>query len=214
MSPEELRAIGAGFSNESQASQRVFRASLQALSHPGRVVLLEHDADTPQAGNAASAGLLLALLDADCTVWLSPTLACSNAAPWLRFHTGCRLVEQPGQAQFAWIADINEMPPLAQFAAGSDAYPEQSTTCVLDVPHFTQDASSNTDSAAWRLSGPGIQSSIVLRPGLNQAQGADLAAQWADNHASFPCGIDLLLAAPDQIVGLTRTSRIEFVAKD
>eukprot|EP01035_Chromulina_nebulosa_P040011 gene40011-54094_t len=73
-------------------SQSVFRAALHALSHPGRVVELPHDAQTPSRGHAASAALLLALLDPDCTLWLSPSLAGSDAAAWLRFHRGCVLI--------------------------------------------------------------------------------------------------------------------------
>ena len=77
MTPQELASIGAGFSDEALGSQAVFRAVLQAQSHPGRLIPVIHDAATPQSGHAASAAVLLALLDAECTLWLSPTLACS-----------------------------------------------------------------------------------------------------------------------------------------
>jgi alpha-D-ribose 1-methylphosphonate 5-triphosphate synthase subunit PhnH len=214
MIPEELARVGGGFADESYTSQRVFRAVLEALSHPGRVVSIVHDAPPPEVGNSAAGALLLALLDADCTLWLSPTLAHSDLAPWLRFHTGCRLVDKPEHAQFAWVANITELPALSKFSVGSDAYPDQSTTCVLDVPHFGCDAEVTVSDAHWRLSGPGIQTHITLQPGLSTAQANDLALQWTENHACFPRGIDLLLAASSAIVGIPRTSRIELVAKD
>ena len=84
MSTTPLASLGAGFSNEAFGSQAVFRAVLQALSHPGRTVAVEHDAQAPVVGHAASAVVLLALLDSDCTLWLSPRLATSDAGAWLR----------------------------------------------------------------------------------------------------------------------------------
>ena len=92
MSTTPLASLGAGFSNEAFGSQAVFRAVLQALSHPGRTVAVEHDAQAPAVGHSASAAVLLALLDSDCTLWLSPKLAASDAGAWLRFHTGCTVV--------------------------------------------------------------------------------------------------------------------------
>lgn len=203
MKPNDLAALGAGFSHEAYGSQHVFRATLQALSHPGRLVDVAHDAQVPSVGHAASATLLLALLDADCSLWLSPALRDSDAAAWLRFHTGCQLVESPGEAQFAWIATSDVPPPLASFPNGSENYPDQSTTCVIDVADLGHAADEGQD---WRLSGPGIQGGSCLRvTGLPQ----DFGAQWADNHAAFPRGVDLFLATDQQIVGLPRTTRID-----
>ncbi|MGJ7505231.1 phosphonate C-P lyase system protein PhnH [Variovorax sp. ZT5P49] len=205
MNAHDLSKLGAGFSDPALGSQSVFRAALQALSHPGRVIALPHDAQTPSRGHAASAALLLALLDPDCTLWLSPSLAGSDAAAWLRFHTGCVLVDAPDNAQFAWVAQGDECPPLERFAKGSDAYPDQSATCVLDVAALTEGG-----KAGWTLRGPGIQHSTRVEVGgLPRPGASDFTAQWAANHAGFPRGIDLFLAAPQQIVGLPRTTRIE-----
>ncbi len=203
MNVDALATLGAGFSHEAHGSQRVFRAALQALSHPGRPVAIEHDAEVPRSGHAASAALLLALLDADCRLWLSPALRDSDAAAWLRFHTGCRLVEQPEQAHFAWLAAADALQPLDSFSLGSDSYPDQSTTCVIDVAalHGVPAA-----TAPWRLSGPGIQDAVGLQvDGLP----GDFVAQWQANHGIFPRGVDVLLTTAQQIVGLPRTTRIE-----
>ena len=133
MSTPTLASLGAGFSNEAFGSQSVFRAVLQALSHPGRRVAVVHDAQTPAAGHAASAAALLALLDSDCTLWLSPRLEASEAGAWLRFHTGCTLVSQAGDARFVWVGEGDAIPELSSLAQGSDIYPDQSATCVVDV---------------------------------------------------------------------------------
>ena len=205
MSAHDLSPLGAGFSDAALGSQAVFRTALHALSHPGRVVALAHDAQTPSRGHPASAALLLALLDPDCTLWLSPSLAGSDAAAWLRFHTGCVLVEKPEAAQFAWVAQGDECPRLDSFAQGSDAYPDQSTTCVVDVAGLAEDG-----AGAWTLRGPGIRDSeSVAVEGLPRTGATPFAAQWSANHAAFPRGVDMFLAAPGQIVGLPRTTRIE-----
>lgn len=208
MNPVDLKSVGAGFSELSFGSQAVFRAALHALSHPGRAVDMVHDAEVPTQGHAAAAALLLALLDPDCRLWLSPALAGSDAAAWLRFHCGCVLVAEPAEAQFAWIAAGDEAPPLASFAQGSDSYPDQSTTCVLEVSGVVE-STAELDPASWRLQGPGIRDQVRLRvEGLAPATAATLLAERARNHATFPRGVDLFLASPRQIVGLPRTTRI------
>ena len=202
MNHRDLSSLGAGFSNEALGSQAVFRTALQALSHPGRVLEIAHDAQAPSQGHTASAALLLSMLDADSTLWLSPALAASDAALWLHFHTGCQIVSDVSLAQFAWIGQGDVMPALASLAQGSDAYPDQSATCVIDLDFLSN---AEQPQGTWLLSGPGIQSEQTLSVyGL----AADFLAQWAANHAGFPRGVDLFLAAQNHIAGLPRTTSI------
>lgn len=203
MNPQDLSALGAGFSNEALGSQAVFRTALQSMSHPGRCIDVNHDAQAPRSGHPASAALLLALLDSDCTLWLSPQLAYSDAAVWLKFHTGCRLVNDLTQAQFAWVAAGDAMPALDTFAQGTDAFPDQSATCVLDVLALE---SGGQDATGWMLTGPGINGSIALK---TEGLAPDFVTQWAANHARFPRGIDVFLATPQQLTSLPRTTNIE-----
>ena len=203
MSVQDLSQLGAGFSHEGFGSQAVFRVALDALSHPGRCMPVGHDAQTPKTGQPAAAAVLLALLDSDCTLWLSPSLADSDAAAWLRFHTGCQLVDQADKAMFVWVAAGDEMPALDSFAQGSDNGPDQSATCVLDVAHMGVPTESEKH---WLLRGPGIQDVTHLAvDGLS----ADFQAQWTANHANFPRGVDLFLATQTQLVGLPRTTSIQ-----
>ena len=206
MSTHDLSNLGAGFKHEAFGSQAMFRVALEALSHPGRCMTVSHDAEVPQTGHPASAALLLALLDSDCTLWLSPSLANSDAAAWLRFHTGCQLVSHADQAMFAWVAAGDAMPALASFSQGSDNAPDQSATCVLDMPLLDGMASSESGAAQWTLRGPGIQDVNHLSvDGL----AIDFLAQWTANHASSPRGVDLFLASAQQLVGLPRTTSIQ-----
>jgi alpha-D-ribose 1-methylphosphonate 5-triphosphate synthase subunit PhnH len=204
MNAADLKNIVAGFDHEAFGSQAVFRVALDALSHPGRVFDMPLVSARLHQGHRAAAALLLGLLDADTKAWLSPTLANSEAPAWLRFHTGCQIVTAAQAAQFLWVAQGDDMPALSSLQAGSDAYPEQSATCVLEV------SSLHADVAGWRLQGPGIQSERKLCvQGFANGFAAEFVAQWADNHASFPRGVDVFLITTTQIAGLSRTTRIQ-----
>jgi len=198
----DLSHMAAGFADPVQGSQQIFRAGLQAMSHPGRIVPVPVCADLPTHGHAASAQLMLALLDADCRLWLSPSLRASEVATWLRFHTGCQLVDTLAQAHFAWVGGGDAMPRLADFQHGSDEDPHTSTSCVIDLAAARSAAQ---DVGGWRLQGPGIADVCQLSvSGLP----ADFEAQWNDNQAQFPRGVDLWLALPDSLIGLPRTTRM------
>lgn len=202
MNTHDLQQVRAGFHDTALGSQAVFRSALRALSHPGRLIELPRVAELPRHGFGAAALLLLALLDSDCTLWISPSLAKTDAAAWLRFHTGCIPVDTPAAARFLWVGLGDATPCLADLPLGSDDYPDQSATCVIEVQ-----ALSGGDSAdlPWTLTGPGIagECSLGVR-GLPD----DFESQWDRNHASFPRGVDLFLATPTHIAGLPRTTRV------
>lgn len=199
MNAPDLQNIVAGFDHEAFGSQAVFRVALDALSHPGRVFDMPLETALPRQGHGAAAALLLGLLDADTTLWLSPSLASSDAPVWLRFHTGCQIVADAAEAQFVWVAQGDDMPQLSKLQLGSDAYPDQSATCVLEVDSL------HSDPGAWRLQGPGIPTERSLRV---HGIAPEFALQWADNHTSFPRGVDVYLCTATQIAGLPRTTRI------
>ena len=133
MKANELQQVRPGFHDASAGSQAVFRSALSALSHPGRVIELPRVSGLPLHGHAAAAVLLQALVDSDCAVWLSPSLAATDAAAWLRFHTGCYWAASPATARFLWVAEADDLPDLAVLDAGTDEYPDQSATCVVEV---------------------------------------------------------------------------------
>ena len=201
MKREDLQNVVPGFDDPVTGSQAVFRHALQALSMPGRAVDVPTLAQLPERGHGAAALMLLALLDSDCTLWLSASLRDSGAQAWLRFHTGCRCVEDPAQARFLWLATGDEWPALADLNAGSDDYPDQSATCVMEVSSFVK----NDGLPAWTISGPGIEGALALAAnGLPQ----DFETHWQANHASFPRGVDVLLCTATQLMGLPRSTRL------
>lgn len=202
MKHDELQRVWPGFDDLAHGSQAVFRCALEALSRPGRAVALPAVAAHPGVGHPAAAMLLLALLDNDCTLWLSPRLAGSDAEAWLRFHTGCRVVADPAAARFAWLAAGDAWPPLAAFHAGTDLDPDQAATCVIEVD---LPAAASAGTQTWNLQGPGIQDIQTLHTrGLPPAFEADRAAL----HGAFPRGVDVFLASDTHLVGLPRTTAL------
>uniref|UniRef100_UPI001823FCAC phosphonate C-P lyase system protein PhnH n=1 Tax=Ramlibacter sp. TaxID=1917967 RepID=UPI001823FCAC len=120
-------------------------------------------------------------------------------AQWLRFHTGAPQAGAARDAAFAVVTDARRMPALGTFAAGSLASPEFSTTLIVEVPSLT-----GGDPVQAR--GPGIRDAEALRiAGLP----ADFWAQWNDNHAAFPQGVDALFTCGGQVIGLPRTTRVQ-----
>lgn len=198
MKQEDLQKVVPGFDDPVTGSQAVFRRALQALSMPGHLVDVPAVAQRPAHGHGAAALLLLALLDSDCTLWLSASLRHSDTQAWLRFHTGCRCVDDPAQALFLWLGAGDAWPSLAAMNTGSDAYPDQAATCVMEVDTLRP-------GHGWHLAGPGIDGTRgVDMAGLT----ADFDAQWQTNHSAFPRGVDVFVATGTQLMGLPRSTRL------
>jgi alpha-D-ribose 1-methylphosphonate 5-triphosphate synthase subunit PhnH len=200
MRTEELQQVRPGFHDAAIGSQAAFRTALSALSHPGRVIEMPEVSELPHCGHGAAAVLLQALVDSECSVWLSPSLVNSDAAAWLRFHTGCRWSPTPSSARFLWVAQRDEAPALGSLDAGTHEYPDQSATCVLEVQSLDI-----FEGQGLVLTGPGIASEQCLAArGLPD----DFITQWAANHGNFPRGVDVFLATPTHISGLPRSTQI------
>lgn len=199
-----LKHLGAGFAEPAEQSQAVFRSALQAFANPGSIQTLRTEdslrgMQVPQGADPAAAALLLALLDQDCKLWLSPQLVQAGALAWLRFHTGCVAVDHVARADFLWLSTAQDLPALDQLGRGSAEYPDQGATCVVQVQGLQ-------NQAGWRLRGPGIDGSTTL-----QVTGmADLfVAQWQAQQAHFPCGVDVLFTYGTAFAGVPRSTQIE-----
>jgi alpha-D-ribose 1-methylphosphonate 5-triphosphate synthase subunit PhnH len=192
----EALAIEGGFADPVMAGQRAFKAVMDALSRPGTIQRLPGEAMPPGPLPQGLAEIALTLCDHDSAVWLDAKFVAEPAvSDWLRFHAGAPIVAETHEADFALAMTL---PPLADFALGSDEYPDRSTTIVLSVPSLT-------GGPVLRLKGPGIKTETGIDPvGLPE----DFLEQWAENRALFPRGVDLLLVGPEGLIGLPRTTRI------
>lgn len=181
-------------------AQRSFRAALQALARPGVTQPAGQTIEGLALG-PAQANLLLALTDEDTAVWWQRPDA--DLQQWLRFHTGARATGDAAAAAFAVVTDPGSLPALGEFAAGSLAEPEFSTTLLIEVPSLS-------DGSALHAHGPGIQVRQTIRiAGLP----GDFWAQWQANHAAFPQGVDVFFTCGGQVLGLPRTTRISRVER-
>jgi len=191
-------SIEGGFSDLVLGAQGVFRATMDALARPGQPQGIGTDAAPPAPLTPELGALALTLCDHDTLVWLDPELRKSElVAAWIAFHCGAPLTDDIGEAAFALVTDATLLPRLDRMAQGTDEYPDRSTTVVL--------AAGRAETAVV-LKGPGINGE--LRTVLPLPNG-DFLAQWADNRARFPRGVDLLLVRNGTLIGLPRTTRID-----
>lgn len=204
-----LAAVGRGFADPVHGAQQVFRAVLDAMSRPGRLLRLPPAALAgiePPAFGAGLGAVLLTLLDAETGVWLEPNLAGGTTGDWLRFHTGVRLHGERGEAPFAVVPAARADARLwATLPRGTDEVPQQGATLVVDVPHLEADGPD-----ALTLRGPGIAEVQRL------AVGGLGSAFWRARAAlqpEFPRGIDLILVCGDRLAALPRTTRITVSAE-
>jgi alpha-D-ribose 1-methylphosphonate 5-triphosphate synthase subunit PhnH len=180
-------------------SQRIFRAVLDAMSHPGRIVALVAADRAPGPLHPATEAVCLALVDLETPLWLDATGRTAEVMAHLRFHCGCPIVDEPSQARFAVVADPGRMPDLGRFDPGTDEYPDRSATVIVQVGALVADV-------GQRLTGPGIASEARLDAlGLPEGFWEGLRA----NHDRFPRGVDVLLIAGSRLAALPRTTRVE-----
>lgn len=190
--------FGAGFADPVRDAQAAFRAILDALANPGTQQKLANMSDGSAALTSELASTLLTLGDHDTTIWLSPALNADAVKGFVSFHTGATVVDDLARANFAFVASGDTMPELARCNLGSQEYPDRSTTIIAEVPDLR-------GGEKLVLRGPGIRETQEISPvGLP----GDFVAQWAENRELFPRGVDLLLVAGGQVMGLPRSSRI------
>jgi alpha-D-ribose 1-methylphosphonate 5-triphosphate synthase subunit PhnH len=195
MSATMTTTLAAGLSDAVHESQEAFRMVMDALARPGQVRTIGAAVPGVALGGAM-ARLLLSLTDDGTPVWWQGTDPA--VAQWLRFHTGAPLALTTGTASFAVVIDAVSGLVLADFAMGTVASPEFSTTLLVELP-----ALSGGPELEWR--GPGIQT--VQRVALAGLP-ADFWAQWHINHGAFPQGVDLIFTCGEQAMGLPRTTRV------
>jgi alpha-D-ribose 1-methylphosphonate 5-triphosphate synthase subunit PhnH len=180
-------------------SQRVFRAVLDAMSHPGRVHTVELTLQAPAPLTPLAAAIALTLADFETTLWVQASQNAEAVARYLRFHCGSPLATATAAARFAMIHDASGMPALSAFAMGAAEYPDRSCTLIVQV-------ASLDSGTPVRLRGPGIRDEAKLAvAGLP----ARFWQEWRDNTAQFPLGVDVILVADRKIAALVRTTQVE-----
>jgi len=188
-----------GFSDPVGASQAVFRALMDAMARPGSVHALPNVTAPPAPLTASASALIAMLADADTPVWLDPALTRTSAVKdWIVFHTGAPITEYQSEAAFALVAAPQSLSALNGFSLGTQEFPDRSTSVILQV-------STLSEGAQLTLEGPGIKSQASLAP---DPMPHHFTEQWQANRAAFPRGIDLILAGPDCLAAMPRSTRL------
>ncbi len=192
-----MTALAPGLADPAHDAQRLFRAVLDAFSHPGRIVALPDPPAGPGIISPAAAAFLLTLVDRDTPLWLAPPLDLPQVRDFVRFHCSAPIEAERARASFALL--MQDIDSFDGFALGTDPYPDRSATLLIEVPEL------GTGTArTWR--GPGIDGEAsVAMDGLSDA----FWRAWADNHALFPCGVDIVFAAGSQLLALPRSIAVE-----
>jgi alpha-D-ribose 1-methylphosphonate 5-triphosphate synthase subunit PhnH len=186
----------AGLSNPVLDQQATFRAVMQALAEPGRIVPAGALAGEISPLGPVARAIALSLMDFEVRFYLSPGLI--EAEGDITFHTGSRPAARPDGADFAIVDIARDGLTLASFDQGTPEYPDRSTTVIALVESLE-------GGPSLALTGPGISGTRdVAIAGLP----ADFTAQWAANAARSPLGVDLIFATNEAVIGLPRSTRI------
>ncbi len=182
-----------GFAAAADA-QSCFRAVLEAMSRPGKVMRIATALTPPEGLCVAAAATLLTL--ADNTTGVSLPEGMTAARDWLVFHTGARLALVPA-ADFVLASD---RPALASLRQGSYDEPETSALLILQVASFE-------GGRRVRLSGPGIETAALLDLPMDDS----FIREWTAQRRRSPLGVDVLLCAAERVAALPRSVMIEAV---
>lgn len=194
----DLSQLVPGLADPSHDAQQIFRAVLDAASHPGRIVSLPAAPAGPGRLSPAAAAHLLTLADRDTPVWLGDAFDHAAVRDFLRFHAGSPIVAQRGEAVFGVLA-ADDAHPFDGFNLGTDAYPDRSATLVVEVPDLR-----GGPMRHWH--GPGIDGRVgVAIAGLPES----FWTGWAANHGLFPCGVDVVFTASTELCALPRSIAVE-----
>lgn len=193
-----IESLDGGFPDAVTHAQAVFRSVMDAMARPGSIGIVDVAVAPPASLGIAAGALLLTLCDHDTPIWVTPVLTKSALPGWIGFHTGAGLTTVKTDAKFAFVEAGAPFPSLAQFALGTQEYPDRSTTLVVEV-------ASLEGGQPLQLSGPGIRDTATIAPkGLPET----FLRQWADNRALFPRGVDLVMTTGRRFIALPRTTKI------
>jgi alpha-D-ribose 1-methylphosphonate 5-triphosphate synthase subunit PhnH len=185
--------IAAGFADPALDAQATFRCLLEAIAHPGRIVMAPDGLPVPPAPLLAPAyAAALTLLDFETPLWVDPSLATPAVIDSLRLHCGCPIVSQ-AKARFALLAGPGA--PLAAFDQGTPEYPDRSATLIWQVESLAT-------GRGVQLTGPGIRTVTRLHV---EGLPADFWALWGMCHRQFPLGVDVVFVTADRLAALPRS---------
>lgn len=159
-----------------------FDALMWALSRPG----------LPRALPEAGAGQLIdALIDRECAVWAADDALAAHAA-----RNGAAMVEVE-KADHVFAGQITGVGLLPRLRCGSDLYPDDGATLVLDARFG--------DGPHLRFTGPGVDGAVTVA--LSGLPDGFWAAR--DRALRYPMGFDMFLLDGAEVIGVPRSTKVE-----
>lgn len=185
-------SLDGGFGQPVFEAQATFRLVMDAMARPGNILRVATDVAAPGLAGPAQAALALTLCDADTPVWCAHEP--SGLGAWFAFHTGAPLTKTSSDATFAFLGHGEAIPD--DLPLGTQDYPDRSATLIIEVCRLGA-------GERFRLKDAGIADHCdIAIDGLPDDFGAFRAA----NRALFPRGIDVVLTAGRDVVGLPRST--------
>lgn len=198
MSSIDSSEIQPGFGNPVHDAQTIFRQCLSAMSEPGQIEAVDLPLITPAGLEPSTYALAMALFDQQTEVLLTPSLLNPAIEASLRFHCMSPIGSDLAEADFV-ICNQDERPNLESLKPGSDEYPDQSCTLIIQCQSLQQ-------GPGWIARGPGIAD---RRPVQCSALDSYLVEQRREMQSLFPLGIDLILCSGNRFMCLPRTTLLE-----
>ncbi|RED44875.1 phosphonate C-P lyase system protein PhnH [Aestuariispira insulae] len=187
------------FSDPVMDSTESYRVIMQAMAKPAYAHEFPLEMDVPGKIGAAAGQILLTMADGDTPLWIAPELRDSALDLWIRFHTGCPLVERPEEATFVLATPETALKQLEKLSTGSPEYPDRGATVILVSKMIKAD------------SGP-----VCSGPGFKEPRRIDFdgasPALWSligESRMDYPAGLDWLLVSGQSVAALPRSTKLE-----
>jgi alpha-D-ribose 1-methylphosphonate 5-triphosphate synthase subunit PhnH len=191
-------AYAGGFEQPVLDSQATFKVLMDCMARPGTIGNISAKAAPPAPMGPGSGAIAMTLCDHDTAVFLSPALRDAGVQSWFAFQTGALITTDREDAAFAFFEAGAILPPLSTFAAGTQEYPDRSTTIIFELASLEA-------GPTLVLSGPGVDGAVTIAPTGLPPQ---FDAMWTENSGLFPRGVDLVLVSGSRILCLPRSTRI------
>lgn len=179
-------------------AQHLFRQLLDAMSQPGTIFTTDIGKQHPEGLHPASYVTLLSILDQDTPLKLAASVDNAAIRDSLRFHNYIPLVDDVSAADFV-VCNEADRPDLETLNAGTEAWPDQSSTLIIQCESFYK-------GAIYRATGPGIEKTRKFRcSAFNEA----LIHQREKLAQRFPLGIDLILTCGSEFFCIPRSTILQ-----
>lgn len=170
-------------------AQRHFRALLDVMARPGKIVDFPAVTVNPPAGlDTGSAFVALALTDSNASFHLKDRS--DAAADYLRMNAGSAEAAL-SEADFVFAPADSGPEVWSKAKKGSLPYPETGATIVLRCPRL--DSLPFDGGLTLELEGPGVDGKKQITIGGLTRQALDA---WQEANSEFPLGVDVVIVAP------------------